>query len=77
MEPGYLAATDWFPFQAAKDAQHDDWLRFYAANNAKAAAMQDANGVSADLQMPQDTHPAATYAATAACARAATQPAAK
>ncbi|CAL8468252.1 g7791 [Coccomyxa elongata] len=41
--PDYRAATDRFPFLAAKDLQYVDWLRFCAASKAKAAALRDAD----------------------------------
>ncbi len=52
MGPDYLAATDRFPFLAAKDRQHTDWLRFFTASRAKAAALWAADGGTA-VQVPQ------------------------
>lgn len=46
MGPDYLAATDRFPFLAARDVQHDAWLRFCRASEAKAAAMRAADGAA-------------------------------
>ncbi len=50
--PDYLAATDRFPFLAAKGWQHADWLRFFSVNSAKAAVMRVADRQAA-LQEPQ------------------------
>lgn len=43
MGADYLAATHRFPFLAAKDRQHNDWVRFVDASCKKAAALRDAD----------------------------------
>ena len=56
MGPDYLAATRRFPFLAAKDCQHGDWLSFCAASKAKAADMRAADS-STGLQAPPTPPP--------------------
>ncbi|CAL8472230.1 g11772 [Coccomyxa elongata] len=52
MGADYRAATDRFPFLAAKDPQHADWLSFCDASKAKALALQTAEGAPQTPPMP-------------------------